>query len=212
MLNDKVKKIAVIVAHPDDEALWAGGTILAHPDKGWNIFSLTRAGDDDRAPRFRQALSYYGASGAISDMDDGKKQEPLDPNEIKETVLELMGREEDFDLVITHAPKGEYTNHRRHEEVSSCMTELWLGKSIAVNQFWMFAYDDGGGKHHPRPQKNAELFPLPEQVWNRKKHLIEEIYGFKSSSWEGRINPRIEAFWKFENREDLRSWLKGRER
>ena len=27
-----VGKCAVIVAHPDDETLWAGGTMLMHPD------------------------------------------------------------------------------------------------------------------------------------------------------------------------------------
>jgi len=25
------KTVAIIVAHPDDETLWAGGTILSHP-------------------------------------------------------------------------------------------------------------------------------------------------------------------------------------
>ena len=36
------KKAAVIVAHPDDETLWAGGTIMMGRDYNWQIISLCR--------------------------------------------------------------------------------------------------------------------------------------------------------------------------
>ena len=36
------RKAAVIVAHPDDETLWAGGTILMHPETKWTIIALCR--------------------------------------------------------------------------------------------------------------------------------------------------------------------------
>jgi LmbE family N-acetylglucosaminyl deacetylase len=29
--KNRTKNVAIIVAHPDDETLWAGGTILNHP-------------------------------------------------------------------------------------------------------------------------------------------------------------------------------------
>ena len=51
----KAKSVLIIVAHPDDETLWAGGTILSHPE--WSVFviSLCRASDTDRAPKFNRA-------------------------------------------------------------------------------------------------------------------------------------------------------------
>ena len=165
MLADKIKKITILVAHPDDETLWAGGTILACPNKNWNIFSLTRAGDDDRASRFRQAISYYGASGSMADMDDGKEQNPLNRVEVEDTVLGLIGREKCYDLIITHDPKGEYTSHRRHEEVSSCVIELWLSNKINSEGLWLFAYEDGGGKYGLRNARTSKRNPtgnLPE--------------------------------------------------
>jgi LmbE family N-acetylglucosaminyl deacetylase len=40
-MKSKIRKsIAVIVAHPDDETLWAGGTILEHPSNDWFIVCL----------------------------------------------------------------------------------------------------------------------------------------------------------------------------
>ena len=35
----EVRRVAVIVAHPDDETLWAGGLLLAHPE--WTTFIAT---------------------------------------------------------------------------------------------------------------------------------------------------------------------------
>ena len=43
--QEKLKKTAVIVAHPCDETLWAGGTILSQPAWNWFIATLCRASD-----------------------------------------------------------------------------------------------------------------------------------------------------------------------
>ena len=49
-------KCVVIVAHPDDETLWAGGTILMNPENQWTIITLCRRDDPDRNPKFYAAL------------------------------------------------------------------------------------------------------------------------------------------------------------
>ena len=112
------KSVAVIVAHPDDETLWAGGTILSHPSWSWYIVTLCRAGDPDRAPKFFRVLQVLGATGKMADLDDGPDQNPLDESEVQATILSLLPPQH-FDLVITHSPTGEYTRHRRHEEIGT---------------------------------------------------------------------------------------------
>ena len=81
--KEEPKTVAVIVAHPDDETLWAGGTILSQPAWNWFIATLCRASDGDRAPRFFQALKAFGANGKMSDLDDGPNQDPLAEEEIQ---------------------------------------------------------------------------------------------------------------------------------
>ena len=138
-------RAAVVVAHPDDETLWAGGLILTHPECRWCVVGLCRAGDPDRAPRFRRALSALGATGALGDLDDGPDQAPLAGPAVEEAVLSLLGRGASLGVVLTHGPRGEYTRHRRHEEVSRAVTALWMDGRLRADALWMFAYEDGGG-------------------------------------------------------------------
>ena len=66
-MNSKISKsIAVIVAHPDDETLWAGGTILSHPNHNWYIVCLCRASDSERATRFYETLKILNAKIGFS--------------------------------------------------------------------------------------------------------------------------------------------------
>jgi len=53
-------RAAVVVAHPDDEILWCGGYILAHPEFHWRVVTLCRASDTDRAPKFRRVSNNWG--------------------------------------------------------------------------------------------------------------------------------------------------------
>jgi hypothetical protein len=61
------QKAAVIVAHPDDEALWCGGLILSNPETAWFIATCCRKSDPDRSTKFFRALKVYGANGAMAD-------------------------------------------------------------------------------------------------------------------------------------------------
>lgn len=189
-------KVVVLVAHPDDETLWAGGTLLMHG--GWTTFvgTLSRAGDEDRAPKFFRALDRLGAKGVMADLDDGPTQVPLGAEQVRATLLSLVPKEH-FDLILTHAPKGEYTRHLRHEEVSRSVLQMWACGEIQSRELWLFAYEDGGGRHLPRADGSADvLVDLSDEVWAVKRSLLTEIYGFVPDSWEVQTTPRREAFWR----------------
>ena len=190
-------RVAVLVAHPDDEALWAGGLLLANPLWSSFVATLCRGEDPDRAPRFRQSLAFLGAQGAMGNLDDGPGQEPLPGALVRETLLGLLPGG-GFDLILTHGPQGEYTWHRRHEEVAQAVRALWRAGDLGPGELWQFAYEDGGGAYFPQARADAELrLPLALALRLRKDDLISRIYGFGPSSWEARAAPRTEAFSPF---------------
>ena len=204
MLNTSV---LVIVAHPDDETLWAGGTILKHPECKWFILSLCRANDGDRAPKFKNVLSVYNAQGTMGDLDDGPEQNPLEKKHIKNTILSLVPKQQ-WDIVVTHDPSGEYTHHIRHEEIGENTIELWHEGKIHTRQLWTFAYNDNGKRCLPHADPDAAIIcEIAEDIWIKKYSIIMNIYGFSKESFEARTTPRTEAFHCFNTPDDALHYL-----
>jgi LmbE family N-acetylglucosaminyl deacetylase len=192
-------RAAVIVAHPDDETLWCGGYILTHPEFRWRIVTLCRAMDADRAPKFRQVLHRFWAEGEMADLDDGPDQTPLPPGQVREAAARLLAGNS-YDLVLTHGPHGEYTQHRRHAECCRAVVELWRSGGIDTKRLWMFAYEDGGRAYLPRVRQDADRRDvLPDNIWVEKRRLITDLYGFAPDSWEVQTTPRHEGFWCFDS-------------
>lgn len=203
-------RVAVLVAHPDDETLWCGGALLLNPSWKASIFTLCRASDPDRSQKFARVLARYGATGGMADLDDGAEQAPLERSLVRSTLHSLL-RDREFDLVITHAPCGEYTRHRRHEEVSAAVLEMWSEGELGPCELLLFAYDDGERSYLPRAIPNADLtLELPEAVWAEKARLIRDVYGFGEQAWETRVTPRREAFWRVPSHAAARARLHER--
>ena len=163
--------VCVIVAHPDDETLWAGGMILMHPEWDCKVFTLCRASDPDRAPKFYQALLRLGVTGYMADFDDGVEQIPLSENEVHQAILNYIN-DENFDLILSHGPRGEYTRHRRHEEVSRGVLTLWHNGNLNANKIWLFAYTDDNKTHLPQPETDAHYkISLPPAILKKKQNI-----------------------------------------
>ncbi len=207
-MNDNFSKfVAVIVAHPDDETLWAGGTILNHPSWNWFVASLCRGDDAERAKRFYKTLKILNSEGIMGTLNDGPEQTPLDRKVVESAILELLPQTH-FDIIITHNPVGEYSRHIRHEEVSNAVINLWFSGKIFANELWTFAYEDGNKSYLPKPVENASIYnTLLKQVWNRKYNIITKTYGFEKSSFEAVTTPMAEAFWKFTDKQKAMNWL-----
>lgn len=207
MNTSSIKNVALIVAHPDDEILWAGGTILLHPSWQCFVVCLCRKSDQDRAPKFEQVLKILHATGIMGDLEDGPEQTPLNEAELQRTILNLLPSIP-YDLIITHNPNGEYTRHVRHEETSKAVIKLWEAGKITTNELWTFAYEDGGRKYYPQAMANAPLYQaLPQEIWVEKYKLITETYGFGKNSWEAHATPQAEAFWQFATAPEAIKWL-----
>lgn len=205
--DERSKTVAIIVAHPDDETLWAGGTLLLHPLWDCFIISLCRGSDPDRAPKFTKTLVQLDAKGKMGDLDDGVEQKELSESEVENTILNLLPPIH-YDLIITHNPNGEYTRHIRHEETSRAVIHLWDKGKISSKELWTFAYEDGNKQYFPKAIESASLYThLPTTIWQTKYKIITESYGFNKDSWEAQTTPEEEAFWSFDNSIDAERWL-----
>lgn len=185
----------VIVAHPDDEILWAGGLMLLHHETRWTVLTLTRQSDPERSAKFNNVMKYLGVKGIMGDLDDSPEQKPLAEKDIRKTIQSLLPMDK-FDMVLTHSRWGEYTRHLRHEETSKAVLSLYNTKEVPAKQMWMFAYEDGAGKYLPRPSRDADVAVwLPENIAQEKYKIITELYGFAPESFEAKACPKREAFW-----------------
>jgi LmbE family N-acetylglucosaminyl deacetylase len=195
---------AVIVAHPDDETLWAGGLMLMYPEVKWTVLTLCRKSDPDRAPRFFKALEKLRADGFMADLDDGPEQKPLDNNLVQKTI-ELSLASKKFDIIITHNTAGEYTRHLRHEEAAEAVLALWKARRLTAGQLWTFAYEDGNRKYLPRAIRQADLLVrLNKKTWRKKYDIITGVYGFSKDSFEARTTPKEEAFYIYKGVSQIR--------
>ena len=174
------KKVLVVVAHPDDETIWMGGTLLNNIHK-WNltIISLCRKYDKDRAPKFKKACKILRAKCFISDLED----EQL--NDIStEGIIKRLKRyaHKDYDYIFTHGKNGEY-GHKRHIDVHKAVREMLKNRMLLAKKVFFFSYVKKGKFSYPN--KSSDRFiNLNALYFKEKKKLIQDVYGFKKNSFE----------------------------
>jgi LmbE family N-acetylglucosaminyl deacetylase len=195
------KTVVLIVAHPNDETLWAGGTIMMHPSWRCFVVCLCRGNDKERASRFHNALKILKAEGIMGDLDDGPEQKPLDEDEVERTIIGLIPPWH-FDLLITHSPSGE--KHIRHGEISKAVNKLWHSGKLSASELWTFAFEDGSEEYYPQPIEKTPVYQtLSKRTWFRKFRIITRTYGFKTRSFEARSTSPVESFWQFKRSSDV---------
>ena len=187
----KKKKVLVIVAHPDDETIWMGGTLLMNKSK-WNttITSLCRKTDEDRAPKFKKVCEILNAKGLMSDLED-KNLNSLPLNEITKRINRLSPRK-NYDYIFTHGKNGEY-GHIRHKEVHNSVDKMIKNKQLSCNKLLFFSYIKKN-KICSANKNSDKLIRLKDNILSEKKYLIHNIYGFDKGSFEEKSSKNIEAF------------------
>ena len=182
---------ACIIAHPDDETIWMGGTILQKNKWKWAIISLCRANDKDRAPKFERACKIYRAKSVISDLDDEVLQ-PLELTTVEKKILSVLP-EKKYNYIFTHGKTGEY-GHLRHKEIHGAVKSLVRRKKILCKKLLFFSYEKGARKFSI-PSEKSDIFTFLSSIeYKNKISIITKIYGFSKESFESRSCSKKEAF------------------
>lgn len=188
-----MKKVLIIVAHPDDETIWMGGTILENQGK-WDltIISLCRKNDKDRSPKFKKVCKLFNAKCFISDLDDSEEGDykKISEHEILERIQQFADKE--YDLIFTHGENGEY-GHIRHIEVHNTVEKMIKNKILGCKQAFFFAYIRKGNYCTINPNAN-KFINLDDIKTTEKRRIIQEIYGFKKKSFEFKSINKQESF------------------
>jgi LmbE family N-acetylglucosaminyl deacetylase len=113
----------VLCAHPDDEVLFAGATMLAHPEIRWTVICLTYNDHDWRGLEMQRAMAAFRQHGldiggsCLGVPDNGWPPTASWYATALSKVMHALG-ERVWDIVLTHSASGEY-GHAHHIAVNS---------------------------------------------------------------------------------------------
>lgn len=188
------KEALVVVAHPDDETIWMGGTIKRCKKLNWTIFVLCRESDADRMPKFLKVANYYKAKGIICDLED---EEIMSVEQSVPKIKEIIrGRlpENKFDYIFTHGLSGDY-GHPRHVGVHRAVKEMIENNELSAENIFYFAYERKSYPWKAISDPEAKIYvELSKSEWKAKRDVIKKLYGFSKMSFENRSCSRTETF------------------
>jgi glycosyltransferase involved in cell wall biosynthesis len=179
-----MKHALLVVAHPDDELLWFGGTILSHQDYDWTIACVTYNGQTARGRDFLQVCRELRAHGVLLSLEDAPAA--LLDEEALEHKLRQLAAQRQWHVVFTHNANGEY-GHPHHRQVSRIVRKLWgrtvqsgfgagdinavvrLPAPIFLRKRALFDFYQSAGKHarmklYPPYGLDFEPLVIPEDV------------------------------------------------
>ena len=162
-VEKKEPKYLMIVAHPDDETIYGGGHLLN--DK-YTVVCITCGQVDYRVNEFKEVMAKTNDDYLMLGFDDRiNKTGPISDwsyqyNDIYNKLSEII-KSEDWDLIITHNPNGEY-GHRHHILTSEMVTNITGKKNLYYFGHW---YRNGGGGER-----------ISDDLYNTKINELISVY------------------------------------
>ena len=141
----------MIVAHPDDEALFGGAELLTHPEE-YKVVAVDEYHNEVRQAEFISSMQFIG----ITDSEHWSGFKGGEDYHREKLIYELLRvlRERKYKKIVTHNRKGEY-GHPRHRALHDVLNHL------RPELLWQF-------------DKGKER--LPKDILLKKRDLLK-VYG-----------------------------------
>ena len=110
----------MIVAHPDDEALFGGAELLSHPEE-YKVIAIDEYHNDTRRREFLDSMRFIG----IHEYEHWTGFKGGEDYKREKLIYELLRvlRERNWTKVVTHNKIGEY-GHPRHRALHDILNHL----------------------------------------------------------------------------------------
>lgn len=200
-------KALLVVAHPDDETIFAGGLILLSRETRWTIVCCSNEGNPTRQNEFLCACEFLAkhSGNSIEPIFLNlllKSEERLDHHAL---IKALSPYAKGYDIVFTHNSQGEY-GHEHHKLVHNCVIE-----SVDISNIWCFISPGSSNVNQDKlrskkPEGNASL-DLNSEIIRLKVQSFQEchvsqamVYGYDSvSKVLHNTDLKETLLWYFEN-------------
>jgi hypothetical protein len=170
----------VLTAHPDDETIFCGGTMLYYPSWSWTVVCVTMQLGTPRPQEFQHAMDMYKSYGVniissltLEQRDEGQE---LSTEEVQTWKTLINGSNQSPDIVFTHNQEGEY-GHPHHKSLNRISHELFPN-------IWEFICP-GAVNVAPQPFKDKNnVVPLSVDILNKKTEIFNRSYTTQLACWK----------------------------
>ena len=184
------RRRVVVVAHPDDEVLFFGGTILRGAQDHWTLVCVTDGNGDGRAAERRRELLIAADELGVANVVQLDLPDELDaswtPEDLAPLLVPLVT---DADEVLTHGPLGEY-GHPHHRAV------LWATSLAANAPVTAVAWNAA-----PDPDVSTSLTPTE---FRTKQRILCTTYRHETSRFLGLLPATA-----YEGMRRISRWFQG---
>lgn len=205
LLGISKPKALLVVTHPDDETIFAGGLLLCSRQTKWTVICVE--------PQTTQRKNEFISACQFLAKESGNYINPilLEPVLDMDTLInaswlveELKPYATEYDFVLTHNREGEY-GHPNHKLVHRCVID-----SIANSNIWVFI--SPGSKNVNQEELKSKktggnfTLNLSPQVQRLKIRAFQEchvsqaeIYGYDKTGKLRDTDLRETLLWEFES-------------